>query len=62
MKAIVGRLVAVSTVGVWDGVLVSAKNSVGMAEPTIGMETRKVCALADTTSSGSIGMMEMIGS
>lgn len=60
--AIVGELVAVIIVGVMDGVLVSAANPVGMADPTMGMETRNVCALADTTSSGSIGMIEMIGS
>ena len=62
VNSMVGRLVSVRMVGVIEGVLVSAKNPVGMAEPTIGTETRNECALADTTLSGLIGMIEMIGS
>ena len=58
----VGRFVAVRMVGVMDGVLVSAEKPVGMAEPTMGTETRNECALADTIFKGLMGMMEMIGS
>ena len=40
VMAIVGGIVAVISVGVVDGVLVSAKNAVGMADPTIGIEIK----------------------
>ena len=49
-------------VGVREGVLVSAENPVGSADPMIGMEMIKVRALDYTISSGSIGTIEMIGS
>ena len=42
----------VYTVGVRDGVLVSAANPVGRAFPMMGMDIRNERALADTTSIG----------
>ena len=49
-------------VAIFDGVGVSALNPVGNAEPKIGTEIKKVRALADTTSSGSIFTIGKIGS
>lgn len=60
-----GRMVGTSVkemlVGVLDGVLVSAENPLGRAEPTIGMEIKNVRALAETTLIGLIGMIVRIG-
>ena len=50
------------TVGTLDGVLDSAANPVGRADPRMGMDIRNERALADTISIGSIGMTERIGS
>ena len=45
-----------------DGVLDSAAKPVGRADPKMGMDIRDDRALADTISSGLMGMIEMIGS
>ena len=58
----VGMKVAVTKPGIGDGVLVSAANPVGREFPTMGMDIRNERALADTTSSGSIGRSVRIGS
>ena len=60
--AMVGGRVGGITVGTGEGVAVSAANPVGRAFPTMGMEIKKERALADTTSSGSIGRSVRIGS
>ena len=60
--AAVGTKVAVTKPGIGDGVLVSAANPVGREFPTMGMDIRNERALADTTSSGSIGRIVRIGS
>lgn len=60
-----GMIVAVLVInggGILDGVGDSAAKPVGKAEPKIGTDTRNVRALAETTVSGSIGIMEIIGS
>ena len=59
---ITGVKVIVFTVGTLDGVLVSAANPVGRADPTIGTDIRNERALADIMLIGSIGKIEMIGS
>ena len=48
-------------VGSFDGVLVSAANPVGKAEPKMGTEIRKVRALAETTSNGPNGISGRMG-
>ena len=59
---IVGVFVFANCVGILDGVAVSAKKPVGTEDPIMGIETRKVRALEETISSGSIGTMGTIGS
>ena len=58
----VGVYVSVFMVGALDGVLDSAANPVGIADPKMGMDIRNERALEDTTFIGLIGMIEMIGS
>ena len=61
VRKAVGVLVK-ALVGNFDGVAVSAENPLGRADPRIGMDIKNVRALADTISTGSIGMIEMMGS
>ena len=61
VRKAVGVLVKI-LVGNFDGVAVSAENPLGRADPRIGMDIKNVRALAETISTGSIGMIEMIGS
>ena len=58
---IVGVLVVMGS-SVLDGVGDSAANPVGSADPRMGTDTKNVRALAETIVSGSIGMIEIIGS
>jgi hypothetical protein len=58
----VGEEISDVGLGVRDGVLVSAANPVGRADPRIGMDTIKVRALDETISVGSNGKTETIGS
>ena len=61
VKSTIGVSVNVKMMGVVDGVLDSAANSFGIADPKIGMDIRKERALVDTISNGSIGMIERKG-
>ena len=62
VRKAVGVSVNKVLVGTFDGVAVSAENPLGRADPRIGMEIKNVRALAETISTGSIGMIEMMGS
>ena len=58
----VGVIVRVFFIGALDGVLVSTEKLIGTEEPMIGIETMNVRALDETTSKGSMGTIEIIGS
>jgi hypothetical protein len=58
----VGEEISDVGLGVRDGVLVSAANPVGRADPRIGIDMIKVRALDETISMGSSGKTETIGS
>jgi hypothetical protein len=59
---VVGVFVTKDWVGILDGVLVSAEKAIGTEEPKMGIDMMNVRALEETMSSGSIGMIETIGS